>query len=973
VKAERWKQIDNLFHAAIAREPEQRAAFLDQACAGDEPLRREVESLLAAHEQAGSFIEAPAAELAADLLVESLARLTEGQRVGHYKIVALLGMGGMGEVYLAQDTKLGRQVALKILPASFSQEADHIRRFQQEARAISALNHPNIVTIFEIGEAAGLSFIATEYVEGETLRLQISHRILSIPQALDIAIQITGALAAAHQVGITHRDIKPENIMVRSDGYVKIVDFGLAKLSEHPAPVPASGVRTAPNVSTSPGIIMGTANYMSPEQARGQRVDARSDIFSLGIVLYEVMTGRLPFAGETTSDAIAAILKEEPPPLSKLRPDAPATLQQIVGKALRKDREDRYQSSKELFHDLQDLRRDLDALSRLGNLSPSGSTTDPVTPRMTSSAAYFITQIKQHKLGAGMAVVFALLVLSGIGLRLYRTSVPREVKPPLALTNLKFTKLTSTCDAIWAISPDGKFAVYNVSENDGGALMVRQLVAGGTARLAHFPASVRMWGMTISPDSNFVYCWMSDVAGTDAGYIERIPLLPGRSQRVIERVKSRVTFSSDGQRLAFSRWLSPREDSIILADISGENEQVLARLPFQTAIISDLAWSPDDRLIAATVGFQNGDETYYGLIGVRLEDGSVLPLSPQRWSYMRSLVWLPDGSGLVVSAVDRLGNPEQLWEVAYPAGLTWRLTPELLTFQGVSITADGSKLLTSQADRPSDIWLVPHGQTNRAVKLTTNTAWYGWLDWTPSSQIVYELISPSGTNIWIMDADGSNKKQLTFNPGGNFCPVVTPDGQFIVFMSSRTGAVNLWRMDLDGGNEKQLTTGTRDRWPVSVPGSRWILYKSEQPHSQAIMRISRDGGPSKQIAEGQLGSLLAASPDGRRIAYDYYDEARKKSFIAIRPLDDGAVEKTLEIDGFYKLHWSSDGQSLISNREGHNLWQFPINGGPAKRITNFPDLPTSESIIFFAYRRDGKDLVATRGRWSNDVVMISLK
>jgi Tol biopolymer transport system component len=378
-------------------------------------------------------------------------------------------------------------------------------------------------------------------------------------------------------------------------------------------------------------------------------------------------------------------------------------------------------------------------------------------------------------------------------------------------------------------------------------------------------------------------------------------------------------------------------------------------------------------LIAATVDFQNGDETYYGLIGVQLEDGTTLPLSPQRWAYMRTLVWLPDGGGLVVSAVDQIGNPEQLWEVAYPTGLALRLTPELLTFQGVSITADGSKLLTSQADRPSDIWLVPHGQTNRAVKLTTNTAGYGWLDWTPNGQIVYELISPSGTNLWVMDADGSNKKQLTFAPGGNVCPVVTPDGQAIVFVSRRTGADNLWRMDRDGSNEKQLTTGQHDRWPVPVPGSQWMLYKSEQPHSQVIMRVSLAGGPPVQIAEGQLGSLLAVSPDGRRIAYDYYDEASKKSHIAIRPLDGGAVEKTLDIDGFYKLHWSADGQSLISNRDGHNLWQFPINGGPGQRITNFPDLPTSESIIYFTYSRDGQNLVMTRGKWSSDVVMISLQ
>lgn len=972
MKAERWEQVDRLFHAARARAPEQRAAFLDQACAGDQGLRSEVESLMTSHEQASRFIESPASDLAADLLAENQAKQIVGHNVGHYRIVALLGAGGMGEVYLAQDTKLDRRVALKLLPPSWSQAPDCIRRFQQEARAISALNHPNIVTIFEIGEAQGLPFIATEYVEGETLRPQIS-RQMRIPQALDIAMQVASALGAAHQEGMAHRDVKPENIMVRPDGYVKVVDFGLAKLSEPPAAVLTAGTQPSPQISTSPGLIMGTASYMSPEQARGQKIDARSDIFSLGIVLYEAVTGRLPFAGETTSDVIAAVLKEEPPPLRQFRPEAPAELQNIVGKALRKDREQRYQSIKEFFHDLQDLRRDLEARSRLGHLSPNGAVTDPLMPRTTSSGDSFITRIKQHKLGTGLAAVLALLLLSGIGFQLYRTAAPRVAKPLLALTNLKFTKLTSTGDSIWTVSPDGKFAVYDTPEDDGGALMVRQLVAGGTARLAHFPASIRIWGVTISPDSNFVYCWMNAAAHPDESYIERIPLLPGRSQRVIERAKSRVTFSPDGQRLAFSRWLDPQEDAIIVADISGENEQVLTRLPARTAIIEDLGWSPDNRLIAAVVKFQDGDERYYGLIGARLEDGATVPLSQQHWSYMRNLVWLPDGSGIVVSAVDRIGSPEQLWEVAYPAGLAQRLTPELLTFQGVSITADGSKLLTSQADRPSDIWLIPHGRTNRAVKLTTNSGGYGWLDWAPDGQIIYELISPSGTDIWIMNADGSNKKQLTFGSGNHVCPVVTPDGQAIVFVSNRMGADNLWRMDLDGGNEKQLTAGNGDRWPVPVPGSQWILYKSERLHGQAIMRVALDGGPPLQIAEGQLGSLLAASPDGRRVAYDYYDEASKKSRIAIRPLAGGAIEKTLDMDGFYKLQWSADGQSLISNRKGHNLWQFPIAGGPGKRLTHFPELSTSEVIIFFAYRGDGKNLVVTRGKWTNDVVMISLK
>src|SRR5215831_6352311 len=302
MESERWRQIESLYYSAFERNAAERAAFLIDACAGDDELRREVESLLAVHEQAEGFMDEPALEVAARVIAEDQIQTMSGRMISHYQVLSLLGAGGMGEVYLAEDTRLGRKVALKLLPRKFTQDRERALRFQQEARAASALNHPNILTIYEIGEFEGGHFIATEFIDGQTLRMLMCAQI-KLPAALDVATQVASALSAAHEAGIVHRDIKPENIMARRDGYIKVLDFGLAKLTEQFPPGQTAAADSAAStkglVHTDPGKLMGTARYMSPEQIRGREVNGRSDIFSLGVVLYEMVTGRAPFGGTT--------------------------------------------------------------------------------------------------------------------------------------------------------------------------------------------------------------------------------------------------------------------------------------------------------------------------------------------------------------------------------------------------------------------------------------------------------------------------------------------------------------------------------------------------------------------------------------------------------------------------------------------------------------------------------------------------
>ena len=432
---ERWQQIDRIFHAVLQRDPSQRSAFVAESCGGDPALQKEIEDLLASHEESDSFIETPASDVAAELLAEGQAGLVVGQAIGPYTVLDLIGAGGMGQVYLGTDTRLGRRVALKILPKQFTINPERVRRFEQEARAASALNHPNIVTIHEIGRSNSTQFIVTEFVDGQTLRTLMNEKPFTPKEALNVATQIAGALAAAHAAGIVHRDIKPENIMLRADGYVKILDFGLAKLTE--LPTTDSELEKSTLLQSNPGLVMGTVQYMSPEQARGKKVDARTDIWSLGIVLYELVSGRVPFTGETPSHVMVSLMENELPSLTG-HATVPAELERIITKALRKDKKERYQTAKELAHDLKNLKQELqiearlkrtpeadaaskerttssDAQKPVGSARPAAArTVDMGVAHPTSSAEYLVGEIKRHKRSAVFASVILILAVAAI-------------------------------------------------------------------------------------------------------------------------------------------------------------------------------------------------------------------------------------------------------------------------------------------------------------------------------------------------------------------------------------------------------------------------------------------------------------------------------------------------------------------------------------------------------------------------------
>jgi serine/threonine-protein kinase len=450
MKPERWQELENLFHSALQREPGERDAFLDEACGADESLRQEIAGLLAAHEAAGGFIERPAFEVEARSVADGQGSSAVRQTIGHYKIVSLLGVGGMGEVYLAQDTKLDRKVALKILPSELAANQDRMRRFILEAKAAASLNHPNIAHIYEIGESEGTNFIAMEFVDGETLREEIHSENSQLKILLKHLLQVAEGLAKAHASGIVHRDLKPENIMITRDGHAKILDFGLAKLLETKPETAAEGGEAAtvvmPVQHSTPGVVMGTVGYMSPEQAQAKPVDQRSDIFSFGCILYEAATGRKPFAGDSIIETLHKIIHEPAPAITDLNPSASTELQRVVRKCLAKEPGKRYQTIRDAANDLEELIEEFKggsdserSVAQSTSATPSGAikSTDndgrgertvSVSQQPASSAEYIVSGFKQHKLAAAIALLVLVVGVVGLGLYLHARTTEEAIE-----------------------------------------------------------------------------------------------------------------------------------------------------------------------------------------------------------------------------------------------------------------------------------------------------------------------------------------------------------------------------------------------------------------------------------------------------------------------------------------------------------------------------------------------------------------
>ena len=874
-----------------------------------------------------------------------------GTTIGRYRVGALLGQGGMGEVYRADDTDLARGIALKVLPQALVGDPDRLARFVQEARTASALNHPHLISIYEIGEArpSGLSqpvhYIAMELVVGETLRQLIDSNRIDLRKLADYFSQAADALAAAHAAGIVHRDLKPENVMVADAGYAKVLDFGVAKL--RPAsPFTGSDEHATVTAGTAPGVILGTVGYMSPEQARGDTVDHRTDIFSFGCMLYETAAGARPFGGGSTVDILHRIIHEEPPPLPATA-RFPAELQRIIRKCLAKDPGERYQSMKEVALDLRALRRELD--------------TSATTPILAAGAA--------PRKSVRLAAAEAVLVLAAIlGVLWFATrSQPEPVAAPLDI--VRITRTGTVIDA--AISPDGNYLAYVESSAGKQSLWLRQ-VAGTRPILLDSPTG-GFWGATFSKDGASIYYSVKNSANT-TGTLYSIPVLGGMPAPLLQRIDSTVTFSPDGGQLAYLRIEADGASSLMIAGANGRDPRVLAtRRPpefFAPGFFVAPSWSPDGKRIAAAV--RNTATRDAGIFTFDVADGSAHPL-PARYAEASFTQWRPDGRGLFVIGrmlgVLGTGNGGQIWLQPYPSGELRRITSDMIEYRNASLTRDGRTMVAVGFEASTGLSIVSLETGEERVLPAERSDGGPGVAW-DGQQIFYVKALPRELQIWTMKTDGSDPRELIRDVRPALA--VSPDGRTLVYSAERDGRVQLLRADVNGRDVRPLAPVPDATWLTFSPDGRWVLFTSSKDGEPATYKVPVEGGEPALVARDFQRAVV--SFDGGLVAGVHRSTGQDQDQIALAVLSlaDGRVVHRLPgyapATGSGGFAWAPDDASLFfTSVERMNIWKWTFAGGEPRKVTNFSE----RAIIRLALSPDGKSALVSRGNAVRDAFLFT--
>ncbi len=900
-----------------------------------------------------------------------------GKSILHYTVVKTLGSGGMGVVYAAEDSRLGRQVALKFLPRELEQDPRALERFKQEARAASALNHPNICTIYAIEECDGQSFIAMELLEGQDLGEKIDGHPLPLDKILDIGIQITDALDVAHAKGIVHRDLKPANIFITARGQAKILDFGLAKLTHQRRAaletVASNAPATVATMLTNPGMAVGTIAYMSPEQARGEELDGRSDLFSLGGILYEMATGKLPFEGSTSAVIFQGILDRHPRPVSELNAALPVKLEEIIDKALEKDLELRYQSAAEMRADLKRLKRDSSGhVSRTSTPAASVSSVDVADRggRETKADA----AARRRRIGAPVILTLSLIMIALGAYGLYkRFALWRGDSGPVPFQNMNMERLTNSGHVVLAtISPDGKYVVNAVDEGQGQqSLWMRHIATGSNAQI--MPAfEGRYAGLTFSPNGDFLYFVRGDPQHPGVGFLFQIPMLGGSPRKLVDDVDSAVSFSPDGQQMVYLRDSSADGSSaLIIAHADGTGERALSKLPLPG--YHDPAWSPDGKWVAATV-VDPGSQNLGRVVLLDPETGKEKTVYAGT-ATLQKPAWMPDGKHLLVIFHDISSDWNgQVGEIAIAAGKLHRITNDLNAYSNstLSVTNDGRQLVAIQITPEAGIFTMSTNANGAAtVKQIDDHEDIG-VGWLPDGRLM--SIDYDG-HIAVMNADGSNRSVVYQEhlPIGGLS--VCHDGQHALFYmpAKDTKGISIWRLDVQSGAITSLTKGKIDQNPTCSPDSKSFLYVTLDQGRQLLMEMPLEGGTPKQISD-KLVNFAAFSPDAQQIAAIIAEGTgvNFRALIAIIPAQGGLPVKTFpparSISNFFQ--YSADGQALyypVTERGVSNMGMQAIGSTTVTPQTHFDKY----TIYGYDYDWKNKRLALARGRNNTDVVMLT--
>jgi len=903
------------------------------------------------------------------------------QTISHYRITGQLGSGGMGVVYEAEDLTLGRKVALKFLPAQLSRDQNSLERFLLEARTASALNHPNICTIYAVESTPGengqnQSFIAMELLEGQNLAQKLHSGPLPADRLLDMAIQLADALDAAHAKGIIHRDIKPANIFLNQRGQVKVLDFGLAKIARPEVDMETIGSPESPAPAnlTSPGATVGTISYMSPEQARGEELDIRTDLFSLGIVLYQMATGKMPFAGATSAVVFHAILQLDPVPVVQLNPSLPPKLQEIIEKLLEKDRDLRYQSAADLRGDLKRLKRDTESGRRAASASSApassasdGPAVDQVRPAASAPARIATSRWRVRRWMVGVIVAVLLLIVIGDRIRAFMAH--RDRAP---FSNISISKVTdSGTAALAAISPDGKYILSMMRENGLASLWLRNVPTNSNTQVQP-AADVVYGGLNFSNDGNYFYFVRSDPGNPNLRFLYRAPLLGGQPQKLVSDVDSNVTFSPDGSKVAFIRYDNPVEGQyqLIIRSVDSGEERVLSSGSNSQQIYAP-AWSPDGKTIvcnAIHVG-----KSIQSVMAVDVGSGTSKVIFDDNVQIFGGPKWLPDGSGLVGFEADQAWNfsRNQIAMLSYPSAKLFPITRDTNSYSDLSIAASGRMLAAVLSESRWNLYVVATNAQASSARQVASTAGDTNFTWTRDNQI----IADQANTLHAIDPATGAKTPFTSEEGkvgGN--PAECVDGRYVVFdliFRSGTGDQNIWRTDSSGGNLKQLTTGKHDAHAECSPDNRWVYYIAYGEEAK-LARVPIDGGTPQTISDLPINGLFDLSSDGKVAAFatlEHIGEHKEK--LALVSTESGQNTKTVDFERprIGILRFSLDAKAVVYATRDHgvdNLWLQPVDGSKGHYLTDFK----SERINDFHWSFDGKQLALVRGHNDSDVVLI---